>query len=402
VTIVQLAASPFLGGPERQLLGLASALPDECRTVFLSFAEGGRCQALLDEARRQGFEAVALQSNAPRWFRAAAEIADHVRRVEADVLCCNGYKPDIIGWLAARRAGVPVVSISHGWTGATLKVRLNEALDRLVLQWMDATVCVSEAQADRVRSAGISPAKIAVIRNAVQVEAFAQPDPKYRAEMHGWFARRPAWIVGAAGRLSPEKGLEQFVEAAALVRDALPGAGFVLFGDGPRRAAIERGIVARGLEGYFVLAGFRTDVQAFLPWLDVAVLSSHVEGLPVFVLEAMAAGVPVVATAVGGTPEAVVEGVTGHLVPPGDPPRLAECVRGLLGDEARRRSFGERGRQRVAEQFTFAAQSAAYLRLFEKLIGRAVGGPRGLDPRYVSSALARRTTERSIDRRELA
>src|SRR5262249_11028720 len=143
MTIVQLMASPFVGGPEHQVLGLAAHLPADYRTVFLSFAEGGRCQALIDAARQRGFEARALKYNVQRPTRAVQEVRDHLQRVRADVLCCSGYKPDLIGWVAARRAGVPVVSISHGWTAATVKVRLNEMLDRLVLRWMDSTICVS-------------------------------------------------------------------------------------------------------------------------------------------------------------------------------------------------------------------------------------------------------------------
>src|SRR5918911_1269729 len=99
-------ASPFVGGPERQVLGLAGSLPAEYRTMFLSFAEGGRCQPFLDEARSQGFEAVALSHNVPHYRRCVQEIAAHLRRVRADVVCCNGYKPDILGWRAARRAGL--------------------------------------------------------------------------------------------------------------------------------------------------------------------------------------------------------------------------------------------------------------------------------------------------------
>ncbi len=105
MVVVQLMASPFLGGPERQMLGLAMSLPADYRTVFLSFAEQGRCQALLDEARQQGFEAIALLHNTPHLRHAVHEVADHLRRL-AGVLCCSGYKPDLLGWLAARRAGV--------------------------------------------------------------------------------------------------------------------------------------------------------------------------------------------------------------------------------------------------------------------------------------------------------
>src|SRR5579871_2644923 len=227
--IVHLMASPFFGGPERQMVGLARHLPASYESAFLSFAEGGACRALLDQARAHGFEAVALDHNYPHWQRAAREIAGHLRRLKADVLCCSGYKPDIIGWRAARQAGIPVVSVSHGWTAATIKVRLNEALDRRVLRWMDHVVCVSAAQAVKVRRAGVSPERVTVIRNAIDAAA-GEPDPSYRHRLREFFAVPPERIVGAAGRLSPEKGFGQLVEAAAIVGRSDPGVGFVVFG----------------------------------------------------------------------------------------------------------------------------------------------------------------------------
>ena len=146
--VAHLMASPFFGGPERQMLGLARHLPSTTSSVFLTFAERGLAQPFLDEVRQHGFAGWTLKHNAPRYRAAAMEIAGHLRRVRADVLTCSGYKPDIIGWLAVRQAGVPVVSVSHGWTSATLRVRVNELVNRLVLRWMDAVVCVSQAQAE--------------------------------------------------------------------------------------------------------------------------------------------------------------------------------------------------------------------------------------------------------------
>jgi glycosyltransferase involved in cell wall biosynthesis len=366
--IVQLMASPFVGGPERQVLGLADALAADHETVFLSFAERGRCRPFLEEARQRGFEAVELQENAPHIHRAACEVAGHLTRLGADVLCCNGYKPDVIGWRAARRAGVPVIAISHGWTAATWKVRFNELIDRLVLRWMDCIVCVSAAQAERVRRAGIAPKRIEVIRNAVCTEPFDKTDPLYRPLMQSWFDRPRKHIIAAAGRLSPEKGFDQFLAAAGLMIEQNADGGFILFGDGPLRSTLQRQIAERSISGAFVLAGFRSDVQRFLPSCDVAVLSSWTEGLPVIVLEALAAGVPVVATAVGGTPEVIEDGINGFLVPPGDPAALAQRIRDALRDDSLRRGMGERGRQLIREQFTFAAQAQAYEQLFAKLI----------------------------------
>jgi len=107
--------------------------------------------------------------------------------------------------------------------------------------------------------------------------------------MEGWFAESPRLLVGAAGRLSPEKGFEKYIEAAALVAGQRRDVGFVLFGEGPLREPLTRQIAERGLQGKFLFAGFRTDLQRFLPQLDVGVLSSYTEGLPVAVLEMMAA-----------------------------------------------------------------------------------------------------------------
>jgi glycosyltransferase involved in cell wall biosynthesis len=368
--VVHLLASPFHGGPERQVLGLARHLPSDVESVFLSFAERGLAQAFLDEARRHGFQAKALQHNTPRYFACVAEVADELRRLNANLLCCSGYKPDLVGWRAARRVGIPVLSISHGWTAATWRVRFYEALDRWVLRRMDAVACVSKAQADKVRRAGVTDAKIAVIQNSIGPEAFVEPDAAARAEMEGWFAQKPRWLIGAAGRFSPEKGFAIFVEAAALVAKQRPDAGFVLFGDGPLRLDLERLIAERGLQGRFILAGFRTDLGRFLPSLDLAVMSSYTEGLPVILLETGAAGVPTVATAVGGIPEVIDDGQSGCLVPAGDFQALAHRIVALVDDDARRRAMGKAARERMARDFSFEAMGRRYHELFQRLVTR--------------------------------
>jgi glycosyltransferase involved in cell wall biosynthesis len=378
--VVHLMASPFVGGPERQVLGLARSLSRECETVFLSFAERGLSRPFLDRAEAEGFRTVCLKENAPRLLRAAREVADWLGRLGADVLCCSGYKPDLVGWLAARRAGVPVVAIAHGWTAASWKVRCYEALDCWVMRRMDAVVCVSEGQAAKVR-AGVPPERAPVIRNAIDVAAFKPPDPGVRESLLKLFPVRPQRIVVAAGRLSPEKGFDVLIESAARLAQRRPAVGFLIFGEGPLRDALTRKIAERGLLGQFVLAGFRPDLERVLPACDVAVSSSHTEGLPVVVLEEMAAGLPVVATAVGGTPEVVQDGVTGHLTPAGDPVGLAGRVANLLASPQMARAMGRAGRRRVEEHFTFAAQGEKYLQLFRRLSPPvAKGGPRLSSP----------------------
>jgi glycosyltransferase involved in cell wall biosynthesis len=366
--IAHLMASPFYGGPERQMLGLARHLPTSYRSVFLSFAENGQARPFLDQVEGHGFEGRLLERNAPHLRQAVREVTRVLRSLRADILCCSGYKPDIIGWLAARQIGLPVISVSHGWTGATFKVRLYESLDRFMLRWMDAVVCVSSAQADKVRRMRVPDQKITVIRNAVPAEAFAPAEPAYGALLRQFFLRPPRRIIGAAGRLSPEKGFAHLVAAAATVVRQNAEIGFVLFGEGPLRNELTRQIAQFGLRDRVVLAGFRADVHKFLPHLDLAVLPSFTEGLPVVLLEALAAGVPVVATAVGGSPEIIEEGRCGFLVPPGDPATLARRILAALEDEPARRAMGECGRRRVREHFSCETQSLAYQRLFQTLL----------------------------------
>jgi glycosyltransferase involved in cell wall biosynthesis len=372
--IVHLTASTFLGGPERQMLGLAEALRPDDDSLFLSFAEGGRCRDFLAAARQQGFEASALHNDTPHFRAAIAEVADHLERFQADVLLCHGYKSDLLGRRAARRQKLPVAAVSRGWTGESLKVRLYEAVDCFCLRWMDRVVSVSTAQASKVLRTGVKPGRVHVIPNAIDSARFAAPNPIYRDKLVCLFRTPPARIIGAAGRLSPEKGFDVLADAAAIVLRHDPSIGFVLFGEGSGRPALMKQLQASNIAVRFVLAGFRNDLDHFIPFFDLLALPSYTEGLPNVVLEAFAAGVPVVGTAVGGTPEVVDDGVTGYLVPPGDPQALADRLLMALASEARRRAMGLRGRQRMLQDFTFAAQAKQYTDLFEQLCPEANRG----------------------------
>jgi glycosyltransferase involved in cell wall biosynthesis len=377
MVIVQLTSSTFWGGPERQMLGLAQDLLPDYQTMFMSFSEGGRCQRFLEQTRAAGFEALQLRHDTPYLGAAVRELTGGLARLRADVLCCHGYKADLLGRLAARRARIPVVAIARGWTGENLKVRLYEAADRLALRWMDRVVCVSAGQADRVRRAGVPAGRVVVIRNAIRPARFATPQPEYRQTLHDYFAGPRRRIVGAAGRLSPEKGFAVLVEAATQVARTDPEVGFILFGEGALRQDLVRQVAAAGLSDKFVLAGFRDDLDRFLPFLDLLVQSSFTEGLPNVLLEAFAAGVPVVATAVGGTPELVDDGVSGFLVPAGDPAALASRIHQVLASEQERQEMGRRGRDRVVREFSFAAQGQQYKMLFQSLLAAQQGrGPR--------------------------
>ena len=372
LTVAYATASTFFGGPERQMLELARETAGSHRTVFISFPEEGLCRPFLDTVRNSGFEGLELKHDTPQFLGAIRELTRLLVTLRVDVLAVTGYKANLLGLLAARRIGIPVVSVSRGWTAESRRVRLYETLDRYVLRWMDRVVCVSASQAAKVRKAGVSDAKITVIRNAIRTERFGEPQGRYKQRLQGFFPKPPDVIVGAAGRLSPEKGFGVLVDAAAKVVHADQSVGFVLFGDGVLRDSLADKIAAHGLQKSFILAGFCGDLDHYLPHFDLMVLPSFTEGLPNVVLEAFAAGVPVVATAVGGTPEVIAEGETGYLVASGNADALAHRVRDLAADDGKRKAMGNRGRRRVAESFSFSSQALKYRRLFDTVTARCV------------------------------
>jgi glycosyltransferase involved in cell wall biosynthesis len=363
---VHLTASPFFGGPERQMLGLARATPADHRPVFLCFREHGLAQPFVEELEAHGAQALPIERNTPHLLAAIAEVAAKLRQLRADILLCHGYKPDIIGYFAARRVGIPVISVSRGWTAATAKVRAYEWFDRRILRSMDHVVCVSEGQARKVRAAGVAPDRITVIRNSIDIARFTARTDAARAQLERFFHHPPRLIALAVGRLSPEKGFERLVDAARIARAARDDIGFVLIGDGALRDSLQRRADAAGLQSHFIITGFRRDVDALMPAADLLVQSSYTEGLPNVVLEAMASSLAVVATDVGGTSEVVVDHRTGFLVPPADSHALGAAILSLCADDALRLEMGDRGRQHVAENFTFDAQRRQYERLLSR------------------------------------
>ena len=367
MNVVHLTDSPFFGGPERQMLGLAVSLPRDITTTVLCFRDGLSSAAFIAKLGDAGVSARMLDHANPRFLAMIRDIADALRKERADLLVCHGYKADVLGWFAARRAGVPAVSVSRGWTGHTWKVRLNEALDRRMLRYMRRVVCVSEGQAAKVRRSGVSEKRVRVIHNAINAGRF-QGDSAGRSALRALFPVPPESVIVAIGRLSPEKGFDHFIEAARLVASRHPTAGFVLLGDGPERVRLEECIRAAQLGDRFVLTGFRSDVDSLLQGADILAQSSHTEGLPNVVLEACAAGVAVVATDVGGTAEVIRNGVNGFLVAPGKPELLASRLIELIDAPVRRAEMGRLGRQIVAEEFSFTRQSAEYRALFQEVL----------------------------------
>ena len=222
-----------------------------------------------------------------------------------------------------------------------------------------------------------APAKVRVVPNGVDLKRFA-PRPPSSALRASLGVPPSAPVALSIGRHVPEKGYRHLVDAAALVERARPGVHWVLVGDGELRSELEARARRLGLESRVHFTGWRDDVADVLALSDVFVLPSQSEGFGRVLVEAMAMGRAIVATAVGGVPDVVLAGRTGLLVQPADPVALADAVRALLDDPARAARLGAAGRARAESSFSLGAHVHAVERVYDEVLARAArdAGPR--------------------------
>jgi glycosyltransferase involved in cell wall biosynthesis len=266
------------------------------------------------------------------------------------------------GVLAAWLARVPAIV-------ATAQLYLDPGSGRqarLMLRLLRCVIAVSDEVRTRYsRELGVPPAKLAVVRNGIRVPpAAGVPNSGLRAEL---VRGRPDYIVLTPARLHPQKGHAYLLTAAAQVRDAT----FILAGDGPLRADLEGRARELGIAERCVFLGHRSDVPDLLAAADLFVLPSLFEGLPLSVLEAMAAQRPVVATAIGGTDEAVTHELTGLLVPPRDPAALASAIRRIRSDPALAHRLAAAGRDRVEREFSSVVTGDKVMSIYDDITGGA-------------------------------
>ncbi len=370
--IAHLIASNFYGGPERQIVSHAKHLAGRGGTPYIvTFEENGQSADLLGRAGKVGIATRMLRCKGAFNPCVIMELASFLRNEDIGILCTHGYKSDVVGRLASWLVGIPDIAVSRGWTGESFKVSLYERIDRLFLRVADHVVAVSNGQKRKVLNSGLVEEKVSVIRNSIELtDRNVRSTGSFRREMG---IPQDAVLIVSAGRLSPEKNYEGLIEAAKVVTSQMPGVYFVVCGEGFLRLRLELAVKMKGMEERFFFSGFRSDLDDILAEVDIFVLPSWTEGLPNVVLEAFAYRKPVVATAVGGTPEVVEHGVKGLLTEPGDNEGLAGALMQLASTPEVGRKMGENGYRVVAERFYFESQTDKYVDLFESFLCRDFG-----------------------------
>lgn len=296
-------------------------------------------------------------------------IAQHCRRIRPDIVHTRNWGA-IDGVVGARMARVPVVIHSeHGWDTTNAPARRRWVLWALSTG-IDAVVAVS----DHLRrwlseDVGIAPGKLRLVRNGVDTNRFRPREDRDRLRRERGYQREDR-VVAAVGRLDPVKNYPVLVAAFEEVARLDAQARLLVVGTGPQRDSIEREIERRHLGSIVRFAGYCDDVEDWLAMADVFVHPSLSEGMTNAALEAMASGLPIVATRVGGLQEMVVDGVTGRLVSGGDVAALAAAMTSYCADAVARGKHGNAGRARVLAEFTLQAMISGYVTLYEGMLAR--------------------------------
>jgi glycosyltransferase involved in cell wall biosynthesis len=337
--VLQVVDSLSGGGAERHVVDLAVALRRRRHEVAVASSTGGVLAPALDAegiAAHQLVDRLVKRRSSVRYARSLARLVEWYR---PDVVHAHIYASAFAAAAATMECGVPLVLTEH--TEAPWRPPRARMVSWWVYQRARHIVAVSSAIERLLRRRYRVPAeRISVLLPAVPAAQDPTPGPADPTV-------RP--LIGRVARLEPEKGVDVFLRGAALVAARCANARFVVIGDGSLRDQLVALGHDLGLTDRVDFTGFRPDARRLIAQLDVLVVSSHSDGSPLVVLEALEAGVPVVGTGVGGLPDQIRHGREGLLVPPGEPDRLAAAILRLLGDSSRARAMGAAGRRRAAE-----------------------------------------------------
>lgn len=354
--VAHISFSLHTGGMERLLVEFARhADRDQYRLQFFSLTDMGRPGEDIADC---GWPIQCLGKPSGFRLRTVLQLAGLLRSRKIRVVHTHNSGAMIYGALAARiaRAGA-VIHTRHGQRfgagrGQTFRFAWTARL-------VDRVVGVSEDTARQCVSDGIAAKRVRMIRNGIDLTRFTPTEHP---------ADGPAVLVA---RLAPEKDLPNLMQAAALLMRQDPSFRLLIAGGGPCIEETRQSIGQLGLTGHVELLGERSDIPAILARSSLFVLPSKTEGISLTLLEAMACGLPVVATRAGGNGEVVQDGQTGWLVPVGDPEQLASAIQRLRRDPSEARRFGAAGRARVESEFNVVRMVREYEALYEEVLGRA-------------------------------
>lgn len=332
--------------------------------------------------RAQQLEAplISVPDRGPLDLRVASRLLGICRREGVAAWHGHDYKSNLLGLLLRPVWPMALVTTVHGWgVQATRRTPIYNRIDRLCLPFYDRVIAVSEDLRSECAAAGVPESRCLLVENGIDLGRYRRDRGIEQAKAAlGLPAGR--LLVGAVGRLSGEKGFDLLIEAVDHLASSGLDVGLAIVGEGTQRAMLEARIARSSQPERFLLAGYRSNVIPFYEAMDVFALSSLSEGLPNVLLEAMALGVPVVASRIAGIPRLIRDGDDGLLVTPGSAGDLAYALNRLLVDPSLRDEVGRRGQLTVRARYCFEARMRRIIAIYDELLRRVASSRRGSAP----------------------
>lgn len=365
--VFHLISSSGLLGAERVLLEIAEYSKQEGLKVEIGVFQNTQNPnlELAEEARGQGFDVTIFPCHGRLDENTIQMLKNYMRHHEIQILHSHNYKSNFYAWRALNN-NVRWVVTHHGRRSG-IKLSLYNLLNTYLIRKADRTVAVSKEISKKMRRAKMDPNKICLIENGVNLDRF-QKNIDFGSIKESLGIKKGVPVVGTVGALTKEKGHMILLNAARKVNRIFPQAIFLFVGDGRERLKLENVAYKLGIADKVIFAGMRKDVPEILSVLDVFVLPSFYEGLPMALLEAQTAKIPVIATRVGAIPDVVEDGVTGILVPPKDPQSIAEAMITILSDNQFASRIAQSGFERVRDNFSSIKMAGKYLSIYKELI----------------------------------
>ena len=355
------------GGAQTVLYSLVSNINQERYKPSVACLFGGDFP-VGDELRKTGIEVIDLRMTNFWRIDALWRLYQLLHREKYSILHTSLFHASLVGRIVGWAAKVPVIitwrqNISLGGRWRDFIYKMTSRID-------DKVIVVSNSTLEsEIRTTGLAVEKVEVIYNSIDIDRYSRKKPANRNKVKMDFGLGgEEIIVGFIGRFHAQKGIDVLLKAFEKIEKSKMNVRLMLVGDGTLRKKIWKQSQTLGNDNRVLFTGIRKDIPLILSSLDIFVLPSRWEGLPLVLLEAMAAGLPIVATAVGGIPEVVVDGETGFLVPPEDPEALASAITRLIEDSVLRKKFGKAGYKRVKQHFNIQEASRRTEELYFSLL----------------------------------
>ena len=364
--VLQLISSAGYYGAENMLVNLASGLGQlDCEPVVGAFRDPqGPEPDILGFARQRGLATWEFPCGGRLDRASIAILRQQVSSGRFDVLHTHGYKANLYGWLAVdRRSRISQIATCHNWPNRKGALALYAALDRLILRRFPRVVAVSEGVQELLANFGIRPPQSDVINNGIDTGRFTGDVPGVRQEL----GLEGKTVVGTITRLVPGKGLELLIDCFPAAVQGHPEAVLLIAGAGPLETELKAQAARLGLNRQVIFTGARSDMPAVYSALDLFVLASFDEGMPMTVLEAMSSARAVIATRVGAIPRLIQDGVNGRLIEPRSAPALTGALQSALAHAELRQKWGTAARQTIIQDFSALAMARQYLQHYRAI-----------------------------------